>query len=465
MKISASDSNGQNPKNSRDDSHSSQDNPQPQRHKLLAKAVRACMMLIVFVVMPMFMVYWQQEPIAANTTTRVERKSSDSSRERGFPNTGMGTLPSLLTVTDEGQKRDNLLGEMAQKTNSDSTPDSDPEDGTLNNDISTNQTHKERPSMVWLMSFPNSGTSYTMRMVASASNRAIATNYGVELTVPPGPNTPLYPDENGPEVPIQGPFWDAHGDRPLPQDYILTKTHCGGRCGRCSPKKYILSVEQFIHACTAGRGCAASPSSKKNASTITACEWTEYHYPQPPHNHHIAKLIHLIRNPFDNLVSRYHLARKNAQIRLKDRPDALEEWMGRHPDNAAGFDTWCRELDQEHGSPLMVQNTIGKNASLTCHGEWFKYTQWHTLAVETIQRSDSLPALTIFYEDYEKNWNATAKTILDFLNVAEMSDEVRQFVPGKHYHHHYTPQQRKEARSLVKQIASSDAWELLKRYF
>jgi hypothetical protein len=87
--------------------------------------------------------------------------------------------------------------------------------------------YKSRPKMVWLMSFPNSGTSYTMTMVSRASNRSIATNYGREVTVPPTLNTPLYPDQ---DWSYQGPYYNPNPRRPLPDDYILVKTHCGGKC-------------------------------------------------------------------------------------------------------------------------------------------------------------------------------------------------------------------------------------------
>ena len=38
------------------------------------------------------------------------------------------------------------------------------------------------PKIAWLMSFPNSGTSYTMTLVGRASNRSFATNYASEVT-------------------------------------------------------------------------------------------------------------------------------------------------------------------------------------------------------------------------------------------------------------------------------------------
>ena len=41
---------------------------------------------------------------------------------------------------------------------------------------------KEKPPIALILSFPNSGTSYTLAMVEQASNRSIASNYGLEFS-------------------------------------------------------------------------------------------------------------------------------------------------------------------------------------------------------------------------------------------------------------------------------------------
>ena len=78
------------------------------------------------------------------------------------------------------------------------------------------------PKIAWLMSFPNSGTSYTSQLVrdttftVSASNYADETPLGLE-----GFLEPVYEDQ------IQGPFWIRPEDTPVeyeePTKYILTK--------------------------------------------------------------------------------------------------------------------------------------------------------------------------------------------------------------------------------------------------
>ena len=324
-----------------------------------------------------------------------------------------------------------------------------------------------QPQMVWLMSFPNSGTSYTLHMVAAESNRAIATNYGEEFTNGSSPNIPLYPSTNG-QV-IQGPFWKGQEEaKDLPQKYILTKTHCGGRCVRCGPQKYLVPQSRFLHECTEGRGCFAADTTDTKNKTHTTCEWKFYHYLPPSENPRIAKLIHLIRNPFDNILARFHLARKQQRARLKHNPEELEKWLQQHPDSPEGFATWCNGLDSTYGSPLNhIKPALPSTEHLFCKGEWFKYIQWHTLAlgVQT-QVADQIPSLIIYYEDYDRDWNQTTKKILDFLELQrDKTSQSHKFVRRASSDSFFTSEHRREAKALAEKLTSAPVWELLKRYF
>lgn len=88
------------------------------------------------------------------------------------------------------------------------------------------------PDIAWLMSFPNSGTSYTMRLVQAVSNTTAATNYAEECKQDSsGRVATLFDSPSGPYLRQQV----LDGGMPLPKRYILTKTHCGGRCVHCIP--------------------------------------------------------------------------------------------------------------------------------------------------------------------------------------------------------------------------------------
>jgi len=84
--------------------------------------------------------------------------------------------------------------------------------------------HKPEPpglKMAWLMSFPNSGTSFTSRLVRDATKTDSASNYADET--PSGQNglrLPVYEDQP------DGPFWikpEASPEFSEPTEYVITK--------------------------------------------------------------------------------------------------------------------------------------------------------------------------------------------------------------------------------------------------
>jgi hypothetical protein len=94
--------------------------------------------------------------------------------------------------------------------------------------------------IAWLMSFPNSGTSYTSKLIRHVSLTRTASNYGNEERAAIGLSRAVFDDQP------TGPFWQdthIHPEYTLPQNYALTKTHCGGRCEMCGPSQVrALSV-------------------------------------------------------------------------------------------------------------------------------------------------------------------------------------------------------------------------------
>ena len=72
--------------------------------------------------------------------------------------------------------------------------------------------------IAWLMSFPNSGTSYTSYLVRTVTGQLTASNYRSEQA---GADA-VFEDRPA------GPFWTGVGNFDSPTSgYLLTKTHCG----------------------------------------------------------------------------------------------------------------------------------------------------------------------------------------------------------------------------------------------
>jgi hypothetical protein len=158
---------------------------------------------------------------------------------------------------------------IATTTTTTTTPNMTTADATA-----TNTTTSHGPLLIWLMSFPNSGTSFTSRLVRHVSNLSTASNYGLEsIDNATNSSLPLYQ---------QGPYW-TNLDAPHPTEYVLTKTHCGGKCDVCGPSHWLENPHSFKVACLSGSG-------------LVRGRRVDVRYDEAL----VKKAVHLIRNPFDN---------------------------------------------------------------------------------------------------------------------------------------------------------------------
>ena len=206
------------------------------------------------------------------------------------------------------------------------------------------------PKIVWLMSYPNSGTSYTMNLVRRASNKAVATNYGQESKSYIEENEdpyPLYPDSP------EGPFILNPG-KDLPSKFIMTKTHCGSRCTECSSKGYLETKESFLDKCASARARGNEKHSNYGISEI-------------------GKAIRLVRNPFDNVVSNFHLIVKRAS----------NETEQQYSNDKNGFRKWCHHLDTTHEDEEKASNAfpghiIKSFQGVPCHKVFYTLVQVST---------------------------------------------------------------------------------------
>ena len=93
--------------------------------------------------------------------------------------------------------------------------------------------------IAWLMSFPNSGTSYTSAIVRATTGQRTASNYRQESAIVD-------------EVLPNGPFYSYCPECDENQrGYLLTKTHCGGTC---------LLFMHMIPICARSRLCNLYPT-------------------------------------------------------------------------------------------------------------------------------------------------------------------------------------------------------------
>lgn len=230
-----------------------------------------------------------------------------------------------------------------------------------------------------------------------------------------------------------------------PDTYILTKTHCGGRCTECSPNTYTETVHSFERMCRSG------------AKLVDGAK-VQFVY-----NDTVERAVHLIRSPFNNLVARYHLVRRQwAKIeKYKDVLDILT-------DSKQGLAEWCRYLDNLHvkdelNSHFLDPELLDQEEKVLCHAEFYRYIQWHNLAFE-VTRQNRLPTHVLHYENYTDNFDETVDELLHFLEQSKVGP-APEFIAGKHYADYFEEEQCQAIAYLAKELASPETWEALRHYF
>jgi hypothetical protein len=147
----------------------------------------------------------------------------------------------------------------------------------------------------------------------------------------------------------------------LPQ-YVLTKTHCVGFCDGCHHSTLTYDVPSFQFGCM------------KASISRPPC-WKERRFYSV---NDVRKAVHLIRDPFDNVVARMHL---HVQERRKDGtvPSAT---LDQFNDTREGVAAWCQYVDaifqtenpngeRESGGYTPISEVTMRQLKLVpCHSEW-----------------------------------------------------------------------------------------------
>ena len=296
------------------------------------------------------------------------------------------------------------------------------------------------PKLVWLMTFPNSGTSYTCKLIRHATGLSTATTYGSE-----------YVDETGNSVPIvanstTGPYLvDTHKyDYPKESMYILTKTHCGFRTSG-APKDYIESPSSFLATCLAGSGLVRYQQGK---STLREGAYSI---------DLVKKIVHLLRNPFDNAVSRFHLAKKHNRSNTALLPLSKE-----------GFREFCnmngqRWKEAEIAAAAWDNGVLDIMKDIPCYSDFYRYANWHNLAFAVTKDLD-LPEYVLHYEDFETRFEETKAELLDFLQL-EVNGDAFPFIPGKEYSNYFTVKEQRTLKVAMKMLSFKTTWRNIEHYF
>ena len=88
----------------------------------------------------------------------------------------------------------------------------------------------------------------------------------------------------------------------------------------------------------------------------------------------VQRAIHLVRDPFNNIVSNFHLER-HQQMKKQNKA-----WLDTFPNDAVGFRKWCHDIDlkfidEEFTSRLLPRDVTDLFGSIPCHKSFFVISQ------------------------------------------------------------------------------------------
>jgi len=334
------------------------------------------------------------------------------------------------------------------------------------------------PAIAWLMSFPNSGTSYTLETVKKATNTSFASNYGNEVTavdddlgLPLANSLSIHdPWESslsgvrGTGQISVGPYWSGKSGEltyrdnwptKLPEKFVITKTHCTNT----RPKAYFQTTIQFLIDCAKTSSVTATHSRYFGEPILETARYS----PEKVH-----KVIHLFRNPMHNIISRFH-----HDILSKHR----QKWLEKIPNTAEGFHQWCRSAGYQNmfrAQDIKYFGSVSNISTVPCHGEFIMWTQWHNLADASIRLMQDggpfgkwpkreIPLLKVFYEDYHTNFDNITKSIIHFLELEQVYpfEEFR----SKEYHGYFSEHELIDIQALVQSVATNNTWNDVQHYF
>jgi len=316
----------------------------------------------------------------------------------------------------------------------------------------------KRLKIAYLLTYPMSGTTYTMLLVSKTTNATLATNYDFNSYADKDKKpVPIYPPSslnNNQEARVPGsPFWyTTYGSTTKPTNNVLTLSHCAGHCiYPCHPENYIQTEASFEETCRS----IIDRSADGEGYEISITPKTD-----------ISKIIHLIRDPFSNIVSRFHEYLLEDNIKRED---------SKFSDNRVGFKAWCLEMDTnvelsnlDRESNLITYEIKELMKDVPCHSEFYKYVSWHNHVME-MAWNERYPILQVYYEDYasKSKEQQLAIQMAGFLEerIINTSNVIPLTMVVRSYRNYYTDEERLSAEKLVKAMALTTTWDVLERYF
>ena len=134
---------------------------------------------------------------------------------------------------------------------------------------------------------------------------------------------------------------------------------------------------------------------------------------------------------------------------------------------------WCQDIDNNEkfmksevdalNGGFFDDELKGFKKRIPCFGEFYKYIQWHNMAILTTHDM-KLPTLVLHYSSYETMFDETVGKILNFLEL-ERTTKPLEFIGGKTYRGYFTKDEVDAVREMATELASPETWKMIRQYF
>jgi len=295
------------------------------------------------------------------------------------------------------------------------------------------------PKTAWFMSFPGSGVAYFMHLIHVTTGRSTATNYGHSIMrrdgsfyKARGTSTSIY--QNGPVY--LAPYLVKK------MSYVATRTHGDGYCLVCHPNKYFYSNLFWK---------SASGVQMRNGKPVSL----QYDASQ------VKRMIHLIRNPFDVVVSRFH-SHVGGMKRGATKPDL----SSRYPLNPAGFKKWCKDQDTTYEKVELAwlpARIRGFSKYVPCRQEFMKYALFNT-KVSKMAHARGIETLIVTYDAYFTDLGGTVKKVNNFLQLPTLPAVNPPRKKIQKFPEYYTVAEKGIVQRLLKNLIVPPLWPVMQLY-
>lgn len=306
----------------------------------------------------------------------------------------------------------------------------------------------ESAAPVWFMSYPETGVVLFMSLLMQSTEKNTATNYGTvfldyekRALVGNGPSPErLFP--GGPAL------YDPN--LAVPDKFIAVRTHGEGFCYWCHPEHYNeITSDLFFNK-------AAEGYVKSNGSVV------DMGYDPTI----VKRMIHLIRDPFDTVVTRYYtylnIVKSGKLSKLKG---------SNFKPNQQGFKEWCARMNktfEDDEMPILANdgNRI-RGKDVPCRQEFLKIIKFNNNIIR-IASQHNIVRLPIKYENYVQDTIDTVEKVNDFLKLETVNKDFDvSFGNGNGrwmFKSFFTDYERKRIMDFLRFEASAELWQHIKMY-